>query len=173
MLKKTKYIKVNGCEIILNVHECIRIFEYNDYHNVINHTVRVLAKDIFDKHEVPLKFQNVFIKIQRLSLTEKTASEAISEYGFDYKRAYRTRNNDTSYISLKSFWTRTHDILVNDKVTLKTKYVFTKPSEVKYFYRELLKSGYKDNYLEALSEIFGISKDLDDNLKLTVHKKIS
>lgn len=151
-----KNIMVSVQDISKQSYVTERIFEYNDFSNIIKERISTNAKIIFDKYGIPEEYQVIMVDINRFKIK---ATEHISGFPFDWKQAYMDCDGTKTIVHVHTPWTMYESNLVNDNVTISSEYKIIKAKEVRKFYKKLVESGYQTNYLSALFELFEVVKE--------------
>ena len=157
--KKRKYVIIDATKVIKELTKLHRVFEFNDFTNIYEPNGTISLKEVFEKHNIPEKYQKFILKLYLKETFRKCdASEFITGVQYDLKTK---KNNIYEYQDYPKI---TSDIFAEKTMSiklLKEERKLTDYNEVINFMKELQEKGHLENYINAIVDFLEINMDLN------------
>ena len=155
--EKAKYLIIDAKEINKQLYNVKREFTFNIY----TKDKVISAKTIFDKYNVPEKFQKIVVKINSPFFIKREVEEYTMGFPFDITAGKIEKENNDKYISASNFPFIYDNQVFKDKIKFKTQLKYSKFDEVIDFLSQIKDSGYLLLYLNSIKDFFDVNLDLD------------
>lgn len=164
-----KCLIVDATNINKSLLEVKREMIANDFLHIYEETGIIKAQEIFEKYEMPLKYQKIIImkKVARLSNVVKLY-EICTGYSFFIKNKNSSQNN----ISIVNKTINNNPFVLLPAHTIKIDKI--KPTNYKEaidFYQEMFDNEYFIKYLKCLNELFDLNLDIELLYELSSQEK--
>lgn len=162
--EKAKYLIVDANEIEKKLYEMERTFAFNDSFNDYYVIGKAKAKEIFEKNNIPEKFQKIIIKIDLSLLSKYEGEEFILGMGFDLTGRRVERINKELYVNGVSCPIFYDNNGFHDFIEFKTRIKKVRYDVIISFLKDLKNEGLLESYIDSLKEFF----DISINVKYTI-----
>lgn len=159
--ERAKYLMVDVTDFNKTLYRMERLFEFNDFNNVYTPEDVITAKEIFDKYNIPKKFQKIIVKINIPFFIKYEAEEYTMGFPFDLTGGKIEKENGKKYINALNAPLYYDNWLFRDKIKFRTELKYFKYNDVMVFLYEVRDAGYLRLYMQAINDFFDNSVDLD------------
>lgn len=155
-----KYLLINSNEIEKQIYTFNSSGLYNNSNDISISETTIKSKEIFDKYDIPEKFQKIIIKVNMPFVLKNEAEEYTMGFPFDLTSGKVTKENDKNYINITASIENKYNKEAK-RIAFKTEIKYLKFKEIINFLRAIYNEGYIKNYLSVIKELFDISLDLE------------
>ena len=171
--KKARYLIIDANNLTKQLYGVTREFSFNDWVNEYEKEDIITAGEVFNKNNIPVKYQKIILKISSPLFLKKQTSEYITDFTFDFQMVNIKKYGDKKYIKMHNSPIYYDDNWFMDKYVLETELKYYSFEDVINFLNEMNKNGYLEVYLESIQEIFDSSIHLDNLPEYHHQKRIS
>lgn len=159
--ERAKYLMVDVTEISKQLYRMERVFAFNDFDNIYTPEGMITAKEVFDKYNIPEEFQKIIVKVNIPFCLKREAEEYTMGFPFSMTDGRVKKENGKKYINLSNVPIFYDNWVFYDKIKFRTELKCFRYADVMQFLSKVRSAGYLKLYMQAISDFFDNSVDLD------------